>query len=185
LASLEDGVGPAHRRSDGDCVESGEPNTNEFRAGIVVAASVLAGELHRANSDNAQAFGRHHSLFGPFVLNRQKAALRFAGTFFWQSPGLQILLQAVVSPAISQSPNTDRRIVPSKLMKVGGQFCFRMISSSDTVRIHESQGSFRLAAISAKLNGRIRSSDGCWHPHGNDGPQFSGLTEGQKGGETA
>jgi hypothetical protein len=81
LASLEDGVGPAHRRSDGDCVESGEPNTNEFRAGIVVAASVLPGELHRANSDNAEAFGRHHSLFGPFVLNRQKAALRFGGTF--------------------------------------------------------------------------------------------------------
>ena len=49
-------------------------------------------ELRLADGDNAEAIERHQSLFWPFVLNRQKATLRFAGTFFWQSPGLQILL---------------------------------------------------------------------------------------------
>jgi 2-polyprenyl-6-methoxyphenol hydroxylase-like FAD-dependent oxidoreductase len=47
----------------------------------MVAAYILAGELHRANGDYATAFGRYQDLFGPFVLKKQKAALRFAGTF--------------------------------------------------------------------------------------------------------
>jgi 2-polyprenyl-6-methoxyphenol hydroxylase-like FAD-dependent oxidoreductase len=47
----------------------------------MVAAYILAGELHRAGGDYATAFRRYQDLFAPFVLNKQKAALRFAGTF--------------------------------------------------------------------------------------------------------
>jgi len=47
----------------------------------MVAAYILAGELHRASGDYAQAFRRYQDLFGPFVFMKQKAALRFAGVF--------------------------------------------------------------------------------------------------------
>lgn len=47
----------------------------------MVAAYILAGELHRARGDHASAFARFQSLFGPFVLAKQQSALRFAGTF--------------------------------------------------------------------------------------------------------
>ena len=47
----------------------------------MVAAYILAGELHRARGDYARAFARYQELFSPFVLQKQKAALRFAGTF--------------------------------------------------------------------------------------------------------
>ena len=47
----------------------------------MVGAYILAGELHRAHGDYVAAFGRYQDLFGPFVLNKQKAAIRFAGTF--------------------------------------------------------------------------------------------------------
>ena len=47
----------------------------------MVAAYILAGELHRSNGDYTAAFGRYQELFGPFVLAKQKAALRFAGAF--------------------------------------------------------------------------------------------------------
>jgi 2-polyprenyl-6-methoxyphenol hydroxylase-like FAD-dependent oxidoreductase len=47
----------------------------------MVAAYILAGELHRANGDYAKAFARYQNLFGPFIARKQKAALRFAGSF--------------------------------------------------------------------------------------------------------
>ncbi len=47
----------------------------------MVAAYILAGELHRANADYEAAFTRYQELFAPFVSKKQKAALRFAGTF--------------------------------------------------------------------------------------------------------
>ena len=47
----------------------------------LIASYILAGELRRANGDYAQAFRRYQDLFGPFVLRKQKAALRFAGSF--------------------------------------------------------------------------------------------------------
>jgi 2-polyprenyl-6-methoxyphenol hydroxylase-like FAD-dependent oxidoreductase len=47
----------------------------------MIAAYILAGELHRANGDYTEAFRRYEELFGPFVLRKQKAALRFAGSF--------------------------------------------------------------------------------------------------------
>lgn len=47
----------------------------------MVAAYILAAELHRAEGDYARAFRQYQQLFGPFVFRKQKAALRFAGTF--------------------------------------------------------------------------------------------------------
>jgi 2-polyprenyl-6-methoxyphenol hydroxylase-like FAD-dependent oxidoreductase len=47
----------------------------------MVAAYILAGELRRAGGDYAAAFRRYQELFGPFVLEKQRAALRFAGAF--------------------------------------------------------------------------------------------------------
>ena len=47
----------------------------------MVAAYILAGELHRSGGDYAKAFERYQELFGPFVLMKQEAALRFAGYF--------------------------------------------------------------------------------------------------------
>ena len=47
----------------------------------MVAAYILAGELHRCNGDYAQAFARYQQLFAPFVQQKQTAALRFAGFF--------------------------------------------------------------------------------------------------------
>lgn len=47
----------------------------------MVAAYILAGELHRARGDYGRAFARYEQIFGPFVLKKQKAALRFAGAF--------------------------------------------------------------------------------------------------------
>ncbi len=47
----------------------------------MVAAYVLAGELHRAKGNYKEAFQRYQALFGPFVSMKQKAALRFAGFF--------------------------------------------------------------------------------------------------------
>jgi 2-polyprenyl-6-methoxyphenol hydroxylase-like FAD-dependent oxidoreductase len=47
----------------------------------MVAAYLLAGELHRANGDYAKAFARYEELFRPFVTEKQQAAPRFAGIF--------------------------------------------------------------------------------------------------------
>ncbi|HEX4232311.1 MAG TPA: FAD-binding domain [Bryobacteraceae bacterium] len=47
----------------------------------MVAAYILAGELHRTHGDYAEAFTRYQELFGPFIVEKQKAALRFAGMF--------------------------------------------------------------------------------------------------------
>jgi 2-polyprenyl-6-methoxyphenol hydroxylase-like FAD-dependent oxidoreductase len=47
----------------------------------MTAAYILVGELHRAGADYATAFARYQERFAPFVLQKQKSALRFAGTF--------------------------------------------------------------------------------------------------------
>ena len=47
----------------------------------MIAAYILAGELHRCRGDYALAFRRYQKLFDPFVLKKQQAALRFAGYF--------------------------------------------------------------------------------------------------------
>jgi 2-polyprenyl-6-methoxyphenol hydroxylase-like FAD-dependent oxidoreductase len=47
----------------------------------MTAAYILAGELHRAGRDYATAFARYQERFAPYVLQKQKGALRLAGTF--------------------------------------------------------------------------------------------------------
>ena len=47
----------------------------------MVAAYILAGELHRANGDYTTAFAQYQERFGPFVFEKQKAAVGFASTF--------------------------------------------------------------------------------------------------------
>lgn len=47
----------------------------------MVGAYILAGELHRAGSDYATALARYQHRYEPFVLEKQKGALRFAGVF--------------------------------------------------------------------------------------------------------
>ena len=47
----------------------------------MVAAYILAGELHRSQGHYLRAFARYQELFAPFVLKKQQAALRFAGYF--------------------------------------------------------------------------------------------------------
>ena len=51
-------------------------------SGIAMAgAYILAGELHRAAGDYKTAFARYENQFEAFVIRKQRAALRFAGTF--------------------------------------------------------------------------------------------------------
>jgi len=65
----------------------------------MTAAYILAGELHRANGDYAAAFARYRALFGPFVAEKQKMALRLAGWFappsnwsiFLRNQGMKLL----------------------------------------------------------------------------------------------
>ncbi len=47
----------------------------------MTAAYILAGELRRADGGYVEAFARYQAMFEPFILNKQKAALRFAGAF--------------------------------------------------------------------------------------------------------
>jgi 2-polyprenyl-6-methoxyphenol hydroxylase-like FAD-dependent oxidoreductase len=47
----------------------------------MVAAYILAGELHRSDGDYSRAFGRYQELFGPFVAKKQKSAERFGAAF--------------------------------------------------------------------------------------------------------
>jgi 2-polyprenyl-6-methoxyphenol hydroxylase-like FAD-dependent oxidoreductase len=47
----------------------------------MIAAYILAGELRRAGGDHVRAFAAYQQRFGPFVAQKQKAALRFAGFF--------------------------------------------------------------------------------------------------------
>ena len=55
----------------------------------MVESYILAGELHRAQGDYARAFARYHQQLAPFIASKQKAALRFAGTF---APGSRFSL---------------------------------------------------------------------------------------------
>jgi len=65
----------------GDAASCASLLAGQGSALAMVAAYILAGELHRAGGDYAQAFARYQQLFAPFVQGKQKAALRFAGFF--------------------------------------------------------------------------------------------------------
>jgi 2-polyprenyl-6-methoxyphenol hydroxylase-like FAD-dependent oxidoreductase len=62
----------------------------------MVAAYILAGELHRAGGDYATAFARYQERFEPFVLKKQKGALHFAGTFAPKSKFSMLLRNQVM-----------------------------------------------------------------------------------------
>lgn len=62
----------------------------------MVAAYILAGELHRANGDYVVAYRRYQELFAPFVEKKQKAALRFAGFFAPNSKASLFLRNRIV-----------------------------------------------------------------------------------------
>ena len=47
----------------------------------MTAAYILAGELYRSRGNYTEAFARYQRLFAPFIAQKQKAALRFAGFF--------------------------------------------------------------------------------------------------------
>jgi 2-polyprenyl-6-methoxyphenol hydroxylase-like FAD-dependent oxidoreductase len=47
----------------------------------MVGSYILAGELNRAGGDYGAAFAWYQKLLGPFIARKQKAALRFAGSF--------------------------------------------------------------------------------------------------------
>ncbi len=47
----------------------------------MIAAYILAGELHRAQGDHRVALARYQERFAPFVLAKQNTAARFAGAF--------------------------------------------------------------------------------------------------------
>jgi 2-polyprenyl-6-methoxyphenol hydroxylase-like FAD-dependent oxidoreductase len=47
----------------------------------MTAAYVLAEELDRANGDYRAAFRRYEELLRPYVVGKQKAAVRFASSF--------------------------------------------------------------------------------------------------------
>jgi 2-polyprenyl-6-methoxyphenol hydroxylase-like FAD-dependent oxidoreductase len=55
----------------------------------MIAAYILAGELHRTGGDYTRAFAQYQQQFGPFVLGKQKAAPRLAGFF---APSSQLAL---------------------------------------------------------------------------------------------
>ena len=63
----------------------------------MIAAYILAGELHRAGGDYTRAVARYQERFGPFVLNKQKAALRFAEFFAPKSKFALFLRNRIVS----------------------------------------------------------------------------------------
>jgi 2-polyprenyl-6-methoxyphenol hydroxylase-like FAD-dependent oxidoreductase len=50
-------------------------------ATAMAGAYILAGELHRAGGDYKTAFARYEDQFEEFVMRKQRAALKFAGTF--------------------------------------------------------------------------------------------------------
>ena len=63
----------------------------------MIAAYILAGELHRARGDHDLAFARYEQLFAPFVLMKQNAALRLAGFFAPQSRFSMLLRNQVIN----------------------------------------------------------------------------------------
>ena len=58
----------------------------------MIAAYILAGELHRSKGQNPLAFRIYQELFGSFVLKKQQAALRF-GSYFVPRSSLSLFMR--------------------------------------------------------------------------------------------
>jgi len=86
----------------------------------MVAAYLLAGELHRAGGNYAQAFARYEEIFGPFVAKKQKMALSFAGTFappskwsmFWRNQVMNLLKVGWVADWVAGRGLVDKLTLP-------------------------------------------------------------------------
>lgn len=86
----------------------------------MVAAYILAGELHRARGDYGRAFARYEQIFGPFVLKKQKAALRFAGAFapktrwglFFRNQVMNLLKVPWIADLVVNRDITDKISLP-------------------------------------------------------------------------
>ena len=63
----------------------------------MVGAYILAGELHQCQGNYAEAFKRYQKLFGPFVLKKQQAALRFARYFVPKSKSARFVRNQVMN----------------------------------------------------------------------------------------
>ena len=63
----------------------------------MVAAYILAGELHRADGDYAKAFARYQARFAPFVRQKQEAALRFRVLFGPKSKAAMFVRNQVIN----------------------------------------------------------------------------------------
>ena len=63
----------------------------------MIAAYVLAAELHRAGPDFASALVRYERTFGEFVRKKQNAALRMGGVFAPQSKASMWLRNQVMN----------------------------------------------------------------------------------------
>ncbi|HKO13503.1 MAG TPA: FAD-binding domain [Acidobacteriaceae bacterium] len=72
----------------------------------MTAAYLLAGELRRCQGDYHEAFRAYERRFSPFVLRKQKAALRFSGTFVPRSRP-SILLRNLVMKMMNWGPIAD------------------------------------------------------------------------------
>jgi 2-polyprenyl-6-methoxyphenol hydroxylase-like FAD-dependent oxidoreductase len=86
----------------------------------MVAAYILAGELHVAGSDYATAFTRYQERFAAFVRKKQKGALRFAGTFapksrfsmFLRNQIMNVLKVPLVAEIVAGRDLADKLTVP-------------------------------------------------------------------------
>jgi 2-polyprenyl-6-methoxyphenol hydroxylase-like FAD-dependent oxidoreductase len=86
----------------------------------MVAAYILAGELHRSKGDFSAAFSRYEELFGPFVRKKQQAALGFAGTFapksktaiFLRNQVFNLLRLPLATDIIARRGFTDKIALP-------------------------------------------------------------------------
>ena len=87
----------------------------------MVAAYILAGELHRAQGDYSLAFTRYEQLFGPFVRGKQKAALRMASFFappsrfylFLRNQAMNLMSLPGVARLAMGSGLTDKLALPA------------------------------------------------------------------------
>jgi 2-polyprenyl-6-methoxyphenol hydroxylase-like FAD-dependent oxidoreductase len=73
----------------------------------MVAAYVLAGELHRSPGDYARALERYQERLAPFLLAKQRAALRLAG-YFAPSSRLSLFIRNRVLDLMKIPWITDR-----------------------------------------------------------------------------
>lgn len=86
----------------------------------MIAAFILAGELHRSQGDYALAFRRYQELFGRFVLKKQQAALRFAGYFapkskfslFVRNQGMNLMKIPWIADLVVGSDIADKIALP-------------------------------------------------------------------------